>query len=465
MNKHAVTSFCAKIVSPSHEWDITEPHLNHATEGWDEGTVFYVQGSEVGMHDHNVVGITNFHVIENNAQHVARIFDFSGGHYDCRVLHVCPTLDFAVLEAPPGTVCTGAIDVKTPPCGTSVMIPGFPLSTSSDSCQFSYGHMSAPIGDQWLQCSLSCNSGNSGGPLVLTKTSSVCGICTASPYGAEGITLALPIVTVVETIRKFAKPGAVLIRTPQLLSTLRPITDAQASLMSLPPTGLVISDVSPQCPLRDLQEMDVIVSVNGMPVNTQTGKVPSNSGGWDIDLSGISSWVLLPTNVPITVRRQGVKGDIYMHVNNKIVLLPPLRQLHPLWEPIPVVSMAGATCVPLCKNVLDSYEDYENSRELRACWTAWDQRHNSAQLPMVVVVFVEPHSYAAECGVQSLQVFKKINGVAVSTVNDIVAILQASRPMRSRTMQIEFLTQCVAVDTHMIRQRTPADNLCPVISL
>ena len=464
MNRDGVTSFCAKIVSPSYQWDITEPHLNHATEGWDEGTVFYVKGDDVGMNDHDVVGITNFHVIENNAQGIARIFDASGGHYDCNVLHVCPTLDFAVLEAPPGTVHTGAIDVATPPCGTAVMIPGFPLSTTSDSCQFSYGHMSAPIGDQWLQCSLSCNNGNSGGPLVITKSSSICGICTASPFGAEGITLALPIVTVVETIRKFCSAGKVLIRTPHLLSTLRPITSAQASLLSLPNHGLVVTDISPQCPLRELREMDVIVSVNGMPVNVHTGKVPSSSGGWDVDLSGISSWVLLPAVVPITVRRQNVNGDIQMQVNNKVVLLPPLRQLYPLWERIPVISIAGATCVPLCKNVLDSYEDYDNSRELRACWTAWDNRHKMTN-PVVVVVFVEPHSYASECGIESLHVFKSINGVRVSTINDIVAVLQATRPMRSRAMEIEFVTKRVAVETSKIRQKTPTAHLCPVISL
>lgn len=416
------------------------------------------------MPDAGVVGITNYHVIQNNAQHVARVFTSSGGHHDCRILHVCPALDFAILEAPNQSCSVGVVTTATPACGADVVIPGFPLATTSDSCQFSYGHMSAPNGDQWLQCSLSCNSGNSGGPLILTDSMAICGICTASPAGAEGITLALPMLTVVEAVRKFRVIGEVMIRTPSLHTTLTPITSAWASLMRIPPAGLVVSSVSRHCPLRDLQEGDVITEVNGMPVNTRTGKVPSSTGEWDIDLNSLSAWILLPPSVPITLFREGVVGPVHERIANTKVRVPPIRELHPLWERIPALSIAGATCVPLCYNVLESYDDYSDDAELRACWRVWDER-STADSPRVVVVFVEPHSYAAECGIERLGVFQAINGTAVSTIDDIERLLMTKRSVRSRPVKIEFLTSTVAMDMVRVQSSSPVDNYCPLVSL
>lgn len=460
----SLTSCCAKIASPAHEWDITEPHLNHATEGSMEGTAFFVRGSDVAMPDKKVVALTNYHVIEHNAQHVARVFTEDGGYHDCKILHVCPSLDFAIIEAYSDACKVCDVTTAVPACGNEVMIPGFPLNTSSDSCQFSYGHMSAPLGDQWIQCSLSCNHGNSGGPLILTKCMSICGICTASPVGSEGITLALPMLSVVETIRKFRVPGETIIRTPRLQSTVTPVTSAWSALMHVPEEGLRVSNVSPYCPLRDLQDGDIITHVNGIPVNAHTGKLSSPELCWDVDLASLSAWILLPEDVHVTVHRLGIRGKLNVQIRNGKPPLPPIRKLYPLWERIPVLSLGGAICVPLCQNVLEAYEGYADCCDLRQCWNVWDSR-GSAKGPMVVIVFVEPHSYASACGLETLHVFKTINNSPVSTIEDIVRLLTPKRATRCRVAKIDMLTCSVAVDMDRMESRQGPSDFCPLVLL
>ena len=438
--------------------------MHHATEGWDEGTVFFVHGSEVGLPEHEVIGITNFHVIENSAQHVARVFSSTGGHYDCQIIHVCPELDFAVLEIPHGVFTPGTVDCAIPECGEAVVIPGFPLNTDSDSCQFSYGNVSAPIGDQWLQCSLSCNNGNSGGPLIVTSTLSICGICTATPHGSEGITLALPMLVVTQAIKKFGNSQCVLIHIPQLLSSVTPVTKSWSKLTKCGTSGLVVSNVCKNCPLRSLKQGDVIVDVNGHPANEETGKICAANFPWEVDLESISAWVLFPVICTLHVKRAGLDGLVAVTVDTSNLPLHPLRQLYPLWEKIPVLSFCGAYCVPLCKNVIDAYEDYADSKELRACWQQWDSR-NTLSSQLVVVVFVEPHSHASECGVKTLHLFKSISGRPVSSTAEVAEALKPLRKTRSKTVEIEFFTQTVAVDLRAKSDHRTGSDLTPMILL
>ena len=84
---------------------------------------------------------------------------------------------------------------------------------------------------------------------------------------------------------------------------------------------------------------------------------------------------------------------------------------------------------------------------------------------MVVIVFVEPHSYAAECGLETLQVFKSVNNSPVATVEDVVRLLSHKRGMRSRVAKIELLTCTVAVDIDRMQGSANPGDYCPLVSL
>ena len=120
--------------------------------------------------------------------------------------------------------------------------------------------------------------------------------------------------------------------------------------------------------------------------------------------------------------------------------------------------------MPLCKNVIDAYEDYADSEELRACWQQWDTRH-ALNRQLVVVVFVEPHSHAAECGVKTLHLFKSISGRPVSSTAEVAEALKPLRQTRSKTVEIEFFTQTVAVDLRAKSNHSTGTDLTPMILL
>ena len=459
-----VTSYCLKVSSPHYEWSFTQPHLSHATEEHFDGTIFFLKGKDVGLPERAVVGITNYHVVETNCRHRCRVYSADGSHMECLIIYVCPQLDFAIVEAPDnqptGTLCT---DASLAP-GEPVMVPGYPLETSCDSCQFTYGAMSAPIDNQWLQCSMSCNHGNSGGPLLSMKDGLIHGICTASPLESEGITWAIPIGPVCTAVRRWARSENVIIRLPRLMCKVQKMTEARAQLNGIAHKGVYIENFHKNCPLSVLRKGDVLLSVNGMPLNTSTGKV-ENAKEWDLRLDGETSWLLLPEKFPITYLRQGVKGKITSMIDVKKVNLTPLRTLYPLWEPIPTLSIGGAVCVPLCKNVLDEFEGYDSDERVRACWNLWDNRHTVTR-DLVVVVFVEPHSYADECGICNLMVFKKVNGRPISTVYDILGSIKQKRGLKQRAAIIEFYNAEVAVNTKELSLNPRgAGRMCPRLGL
>ena len=102
-----------------------------------------------------------------------------------------------------------------------------------------------------------------------------------------------------------------------------------------------------------------------------------------------------------------------------------------MWEKVPMCSIGGAVCVPLCKNIIDDFEDYNDSSDVRAAWSLWDKRHKENR-GYVTVAFTHGHTHAEECGLTPLKTILKIGAVEIHSIDDIgKALKQTSSRRRS----------------------------------
>ena len=437
-NSKTVTSAVAKVACMSTEWDVTQPHCAYETDNIVSGTVFFVRGADIGLPNHAAVGITNFHVIEDCRRTSCRVYLADGMHHDCDIMVASPQLDFALLNItfdPPG-ICTLAPGAHPPP-GTPMMITGYPLDTTCDSCQFSYGHMSAPIGGHWLQCSLSANHGNSGGPLIELSTGHVHGICTAAPCMSEGITLALPFWAVRVSLERWRSDGDTLLRLPIVERQLDKLTRTEATIRNVPHCGVLVGKQGAACLLNALRPGDVLCGLADMPICALTQRLKTDRAG-DVDLDSPVLSLLLASRFSAQVRRAGVSGILNVSIKQCAVPTAAIRELYPMWEHVPVSYIGGAVCLPFCKNVLDGFDGYDESERLRHCWHTWDKRTNFAD-GRVVIVHVQGHTHADDVGIEPLMLLKSINGTIINSVSDVECAMGKVATFRNTTpVKLEF---------------------------
>lgn len=174
--------------------------------------------------------LTNFHVVEElvNKKCTLSYPDKGYNKISATVVYAVPALDVAVLMIDPygehllwmdagsisdfiDTIPNLKLETKNTIKGNSqnVMAIGFPnLSTDYQLCE---GCISGR-GLGMIQCTISFNGGNSGGPLMLKNK--VIGICTASISDSEALGLAVPISQVVRFFQFWTKYDNILLSTP-----------------------------------------------------------------------------------------------------------------------------------------------------------------------------------------------------------------------------------------------------------
>jgi serine protease Do len=144
--------------------------------------------------------------------------------------------------------------------------------------------------DDYLQIDAAINRGNSGGPLFDTS-GMVIGVNTAifSPTGGNvGIGFAIPAETVKQVVSQLRKNGHV--ERGWLGIQIQAITPELAAGLGLnKPGGVLVAEVIPNGPASEsnLRAGDVIVSVNGQPIETPKDlpkKVAATPAGTRINL-------------------------------------------------------------------------------------------------------------------------------------------------------------------------------------
>lgn len=228
--------------------------------------------------------ITNNHVVENATGVQVHFVD--GRIYDnATIVGRDPNTDMAVIKIEP----VGNERFQPLSIGDSDRIQvgdwvlalgnplqlGFTVTAGIVSAKGrSLGIIQGEIGlESFIQTDAVINRGNSGGPLV-DLLGRVVGVNTAiySPTGAyAGNGFAIPSALAEKAARDLIEYGVV--RRPRIGVVVTPVQEAQAELYGLDRiAGAVVSEVQDGTPAQQagIRPEDVIIAVNGEPVNSST---------------------------------------------------------------------------------------------------------------------------------------------------------------------------------------------------
>ncbi len=247
----------------AHRDPFRGPHQG-LSEGLGSGVILSADG----------VVLTNHHVVED-AERV-RVSLNDGRVLDASVVGSDPKTDVAVLriDAPPADLVPVELgDSDALRLGEVVLAVGNPFGvgqTVTMGIVSALGRADLGLVDyeDFIQTDAAINPGNSGGALVDLRGRLV-GVNTAiysRSGGSQGIGFAIPIARARRIADSILANGHV---TRGFLGVSIQDVDARiAEVMSLPPGGVLVSDVAPQSPADEagFRAGDVVVELDGKPV-------------------------------------------------------------------------------------------------------------------------------------------------------------------------------------------------------
>jgi len=261
--------------------------------------------------------------------------------------------------------------------------------------------------DRYIQTDAAINMGNSGGPMF-DLNGNVIGINSAliSPTGTNvGIGLAIPAEAarpVIEALRRGEKP-----QRGYLGVGLQPVDEDIASSLGLPKDrGEIVRTVQPGDPAAraGIQQGDVIISVNGKPVNP------------DETVSYLVANLPVGSRVPIEVVRNGKHITLPVTISQRPTEEELAKQLGQDDESTP--GDTGTTS-PASETLGLSLQ------------AITPQIARALNLPAgttgVVIATISPSSDAAEKGLQRGDVIVAVQGQRVATPAEVVAAVNAAK--------------------------------------
>lgn len=234
-------------------------------------------GSGVIMDEQGYI-ITNNHVVENSEQIIVALQD--GRIFNSELIGSDELVDIAVLKIDSDHLPVIPINTKREPhVGDVVLAIGNPYNIGQTITQ---GIISATGRDSlnpyrrqnFIQTDASINSGNSGGALVNTRGELV-GINTLSGVGvlsqasssiniSDGISFALPTSLATKIMQKLIKDGVIVRGYIGIEGSEVTINSKENHNV----VGILVKNSSGPAADADIQEEDIIISVNHKPVKS-----------------------------------------------------------------------------------------------------------------------------------------------------------------------------------------------------
>ena len=376
----AKKSVC-KVMGVHRAFNYKEPYMVEE-EGQFGGTAFFVHPNLFGSKFPIEIGdcrfaLTNFHVVDTLDDGKCQLKYPSKGN-SCiteSVVFVVPSLDVAILKIDPhgehplwfdsGDIrdfiekIPNLMIEKSVIKGNSqnVVAIGFP-NLSSDY-QLAEGCISGR-GLGMIQCTISLNGGNSGGPLMCKNK--VIGICTASISDSESLGLAVPIHQIMRFFQNWATYDTIILSTPSwgiLTKTTTPdYLDYHGIDKSIQGCTVkkMVKDVG--CMYQSsIRESDILMGI------TSAGK------RYNIDNYGLVEVPWTDKRVPIenqefiiSLDPVDIKIDIFKWNNKRMkrnVTVHPstihfkVRHTYHAWESIDYAILGGCVFMNLSMNHLD----------------------------------------------------------------------------------------------------------------
>lgn len=367
----------------------------HVVPDFLEGCPFYS--------DNKLFFVTNFHVCDDadNRTVFLRTAAMGKSMFTAKVEAVVPKLDIAILSITRGgehqrwflpespelyldelrqvTLYPKRISSKTRKISTL----GFPQGLEN---QLSSGWLAGrgTDDDEMLQCNISLNSGNSGGPLFDSKCN-IIGVCTSTLGDSEQISFAVPSYCVLKYFQNFYK--APYGRFPQFGIELLPMTEAYQKVHKIRGCGAVIKDIHPaSSAVGILKPGDVIHSVGGSALD-MFGLMVDATRGSKISMNN-TEFILSLEDAEIEFSRKSTKKTV------KLMPAPldlKVGECYKEWNPVKVAEFGPFVCQNLNLGLM-------TSDELPVCKSMELLQHATATKSMeevVVISKIDPNSYVS----------------------------------------------------------------------
>ncbi len=339
--------------------------------------------------------------------------DAEGTHYAARIIGVTRELDLAVIKIPGHALPALSIGTASRPARQGEMVFAFG-SPEGLRNTVTMGVVSAvarqPDPDSprvYVQTDTPINPGNSGGALV-DADGYLVGINTfmlSTSGGNQGLGFAIP-----SEIVSYAYPQLVNyghIRHPSIYASLQTVTPELAAGLHLGREfGIVVSDVAPRGPAdnADLRVQDIILGVDGMPVEN----LPMFAYALELHKAG--------DHVQVDVLRGSNRLKLQIALVERAGSEVSLADLaDPEGNLVTSLGILGITV------------DFNLARSLPPL-----------RIPMGVVVAARTlGSRTAEIPLQAGDVIHAVNGVLITTLNELRTALAAQKQGDPIVLQVD----------------------------
>lgn len=383
----AKQSVC-KVMGVHRSFSYKEPYLDQE-ESQFGGTAFFVSEKTFGRNfswegsRDCRFALTNFHVVDELDKGECLLKYPSKGQscITASVLFVVPSLDVAILKVDPhgehpmwfdsGDVRDFIQEIPNLKLETdiikgnsqNVVAIGFP-NLSSDY-QLAEGCISGR-GLGMIQCTISLNGGNSGGPLMCKNK--VIGICTASISDSEALGLAVPIYQIVRFFQLWATYDNTILSTPSWGVVTKTTTP---DYMDYSQVDRAIQGCSVK---RIIKKVGALAMASVQTSDIIMG-ITSGKKRYNVDNYGLVEVAWTDKRVPIdnqefiiSLDPDDTHIDLFKWktktIKRKIQVCPQpigfkVRHLHHAWEKVDYAILGGCVFMNLCMNHLDVDEDDE----------------------------------------------------------------------------------------------------------
>ncbi|OGC59254.1 hypothetical protein A2380_02010 [candidate division WWE3 bacterium RIFOXYB1_FULL_43_24] len=227
--------------------------------------------------DKNGLIITNSHVVDDPSGEYT-VVTKDGKTYEATKIHLDEISDLAIIEITARDLPTVEFaDSDNTKVGQMAIAIGNALgrfqntvtvgvvSGISRQLQAGGGFGGVKTYENIIQTDAALNPGNSGGPLV-NSSGQVIGINVATSIGADNISFAIPVNTLIPILDGFLKEGRIV--RPYLGVTYTMVTPEISEIRDMP-VGAFISRVSPESPASraGLLRGDIITKINETSLN------------------------------------------------------------------------------------------------------------------------------------------------------------------------------------------------------
>lgn len=349
-----------RVESSTFNFCFLEPHLKKSGPTV-SGSGFFISKNEI---------VTNYHVVENIQNVRVQYKDLL---LDVDVSGVCPSLDIALLKLTNESekILYKSVKKITPlkignsdilSQGNEVITLGYPLGAYTP--KLTKGIISGTklveiihqdLFIQSLQIDAAVNQGSSGGPCI-NQNNEIVGICFCSfdPSTAQNTNFIIPINLVSDVFEKL-RTQKIVRKVPFSTIEIQPVEPVLSEWLGKGSEGGVFcSKIQPDSlfSIYGLKDGDVIVSINGFPIDSH-GRIDPGWSGDEVFCGIAAERLLRQKGLELKVFRQGKFVNLSIPIPSPELiekLTPKIRFKFPFFEDIDYQFVGGCVFTELCSN-------------------------------------------------------------------------------------------------------------------